>query len=214
VDGSSRADYMLRQGALTPTVKLAYGIVGRGDWARLLRFDKGPEQSGLPLSTVAQACLDAVASDAAGLVMVAETACLVGASLQGMPAGPLPETGPRSLFAFPGVRDRLSFTAEAAFTNSVSLVVGFVAGGTRAMNLRLLKPLFPSGEVWGHFHAAAFPYRPLRKGKVDLAESVQALFESGHVLGVLHLLNDWREANGAGESRFPRGACWCAPLMT
>ena len=213
-DGSNKPDYMLLQGALMPTVKVAYGILGRGGFARLLRFDKGPEQPALPLSTVVKACLGAVNSDAAGVVMVAETASLVGASLQKTPVGTPAETGARSIFAFPEVRDWLSFTAEAAFANSISLIVGFAASGTRALNPRLLKPLLPSGEVCGHFHAAAFPYRPLRKGKVGLAESVQPLFESEHVLGVLHLLNDWRDANGAGESRFLRGACWCAPLVT
>ena len=213
-DGSNRADYMLQQGALMPTVRVAYGLVGRGDLARLLRFDKGPEQSGLALSAVAQACLDAVNSDAVGFVMVAETASLVGASLQKTPVGVTAGTGARNIFAFPEVRDWLSFTAEVAFANSISLVVGFATSGKRALNPSLLKPLVPGGELCGHFHAAAFPYRPLPKGKVGLAESVQPLFESGHVLGVLHLLNDWRDANGAGESRFLRGACWCAPLTT
>lgn len=213
-DGSNRADYMLQQGALTPAVKVAYGIVGRGDPARLMRFDKGPEQPGLALSAVAQACLDAVGSDAVALVMVAETVSLVGASLQRAPLVSPTASSSRNIFAFPEVRDWLSFTAEAAFANSSSLVVGFATSGKRALNLRLLKPLVPSGELCGHFHAAAFPYRPLRKGKVGVVESVQSLFESGHVLGVLHLLNDWRDANGAGESRFLRGACWCAPLIT
>lgn len=213
-DGSNRADYMLLQGALTPMVKLAYGIVGCGDWARLLRFDKGQAQPGLPLSAVAQASLDVVNSDAIGLVMVVETASLVGASLQKIPISPAAQTSVRNTFAFPEVRDWLSFTAEPAFANSISLVVGFAARRNRALNRQLLKPLIPSGEICGHFHAAAFPYRPLRKGKVSLAESVEPLFDSGHVLGVLHLLNDWRDANGAGESRFLRGACWCAPLMT
>jgi hypothetical protein len=188
--------------------------VGRGDLARLLRFDKGPEQPSLPLSAVAQACLDAVNSDAVGLVMVAETASLVGASLQKTPVGPPTSTGAQNIFTFPEVRDWLSFTAEAAFANSISLVVGFAASGKRALNPRLIKPLVPSGELCGHFHAAAFPYRPLRKGKIGVAESVQPLFESGQVLGVLHLLNDWRDVSGAGESRFLRGACWCAPLTT
>jgi hypothetical protein len=45
-----------------------------------------------------------------------------------------------------------------------------------------------------------------------LAATVGPLFESEQVLGLLHLLNDWRIVNGAGESRFLRGACWCAPI--
>jgi len=78
--------------------------------------------------------------------------------------------------------------------------------------LRLLKPAVPSGEIQCHFHAAAFPYQPLRKGKVDLQETIRPLFESGQVLGLLHLINDWRDLHGAGESRFLRGACWWSAL--
>jgi hypothetical protein len=92
------------------------------------------------------------------------------------------------------------------------LIVGLAASAARGASLPLLKPLVRSGELRGHFHAAAFPYRPLRKGRVELPDTVGTLFESEQVLGLLHLLNDWRPASGAGESRFLRGACWCAPL--
>ena len=211
-DGSHKPDYVLLQRALTPTVKVAYGMVGRGCFRRLLRFDKGPQQASLPLSTVVRACLDALGTEAAGLVMLAETASLIGASVQKAPCGQPGASQAPDVFAFPGIRDWLSFTAEAAFVKSTCLVVGFAAAKGAGASLRLLKPLVRSGELDGHFHAAAFPYRPLRKGKADLAHTIQPLFESEQVLGVLHLLNDWRELNGAGESRFLRGACWCAPL--
>ncbi len=210
-DGTHKPDYILLQGSLTPTVQVAYGVVGCGGFGRLLRFDTGPEQASVRLSTVVQACLDALGSDAAGLVMVAETAALVGAALQKAPRRPAADQG-HSIFAFPGVRDWLSFTAEAAFANTTSLIVGLAARGARGASLRLLKPLVPAGMLHGHFHAAAFPYRPLRKGRVELAATVGLLFESEQVLGLLHLLNDWRPASGAGESRFLRGACWCAPI--
>ncbi len=209
-DGSNKPDYLLLQGALQPTLKIAYGMLGQGSFCRLLRFDKGPQEPGLPLSTVAKACLDASGGDAAGLAIVAETAALVGACLQKAPSGAAPA---QDVFSFPEVRDWLSFTAEPAFANSTCLVVGFAAGKSRVSGLRLLKPMVPSGELCGHFHAAALPYHPLRKGKVDLAETIRPLFETEQVLGVLHLLNDWRTLSGAGESRFLRGACWCAPLI-
>ena len=98
-------------------------------------------------------------------------------------------------------------------TSTTSLIVGLAAGAARGASLPLLKPLLRSAELYGHFHAAAFPYRPLRKGRVELADTVGTLFESEQVLGLLHLLNDWRPASGAGESRFLRGACWCAPIV-
>jgi anti-anti-sigma factor len=210
-DGTQKPDYMLLQGELTPTVQVAYGLVGRGGYRRLLRFDKGPEQTSVPLSVVVQACLEAVVSDAVGLVMVAETSALVGAALQKTPAHPAADQA-RSIFAFPGVRDWLSFTAEPALMNTTSLIVGVAASASRAASLGLLKPMVRSGELHGHFHGAAFPYRPLRKGRVELAATVEPLFEGEQVLGLLHLLNDWRPANGVGESRFLRGACWCAPI--
>ena len=81
-DGSNKPDYLLLQGALTPAMKVAYGMVGRGGFRRLLRFDKGPQQPSLPLSTVVRACLDTLGTEAAGLVLAAETASLIGASLQ------------------------------------------------------------------------------------------------------------------------------------
>ncbi|HEY5911325.1 MAG TPA: STAS domain-containing protein [Verrucomicrobiae bacterium] len=211
-DGSNKPDYLLSQGALQPAMKVAYGMLGQGGFRRVLRFDKGPQQPSLPLSTVVKACLEAAGSDAAGLAIVAETASLVGASLQkSTPAQPSAGRA-QDMFSFPEVRDWLSFTAEPAFANSTCIIVGFAAGKSRGPDLRLLKPMVRSGELYGHFHAAALPYRPLRKGKVDLAETIRPLFEIEHVLGVLHLLNDWRDLSGTGESRLLRGACWCAPL--
>ncbi|MBU6400009.1 MAG: STAS domain-containing protein [Verrucomicrobia bacterium] len=211
-DGSPKPDYLLLQGSLIPTVRIAYGMVGQGGFRHLIRFDKGAQQPHLPLSSVVAACLEVLGTDTAGLVMVAETACLVGASLRRMP-GPSASVAPGpELFALPGVRDWLSFTAEPAFAGSTCVMVGFAAAGSASARLRLLKPLIRSGQLGGHFHAAAFPYRPLRTGKVDLVGTVLPLFEAEHVLGVLHLVNDWREANGIGESRLLRGACWCAPL--
>ncbi len=213
-DGCNKPDYLLQQGALTPTMKVAYGMLGQGGFRRMLRFDKGAQQSSLPLSTVVKACLQALGSEAAGVVIVAETALLIGASLQKTLEQPSAAAKTPDIFSFPEVRDWLSFTAEAAFANSTCVIVGFAAAKTREAGLRLLKPMVRSGELYGHFHAAALPYRPLRKGRVGLAETIEYLFESEQVLGLLHLLNDWREVSGAGESRFLRGACWCAPLTS
>lgn len=211
-DGANNPDYMLQQGDLTPSIQVGYGMIGFGGFRKLLRFDKGPQRQGLSLSSVIGACLRANGGAPAGIVIVAETASLTGASLKSMPSSGSGSAKPAGLFAFPAVRDQLSFTTEPAFPSTTSLVVGFAAEQARADGLRLLKPLMQSGQIHGHFHAAAFPYQPLRKGKVELNQTVRPLFESGQVLGVLHLLNDWREINGAGESRFLRGACWFAPL--
>ena len=67
-------------------------------------------------------------------------------------------------------------------------------------------------EPMGHFHAAPFSHRTLPIGEIDLKGTVASLFETQHLQGVLHLLADYREAAGLGESEFVRGACWAAPL--
>ena len=43
-------------------------------------------------------------------------------------------------------------------------------------------------------------------------EPVGVLFENQGPKGLLHLLWDAREATGAGESRFVRGACWVGSI--
>jgi hypothetical protein len=98
-------------------------------------------------------------------------------------------------------------------TLGVALAVGVAARAPSALD-PFLRPLALGSPLSAHLHAATFPYRPLRKGRIDLRESVQMLFESESVQSLLHLLNDDREIVGGGESAFVRGACWVGPLGT
>jgi len=66
----------------------------------------------------------------------------------------------------------------------------------------------------GHFHAAAFSYRPVQRGQIDLKASIKTLFEGQALEGLLHLFTDDRTISGAGDSEFLRGACWIAPIST
>jgi hypothetical protein len=43
---------------------------------------------------------------------------------------------------------------------------------------------------------------------LDLADTIFALYETGQIQGLLHLLYDEREIIGAGESEFIQGNCW------
>jgi len=156
-------------------------------------------------STLAFACLDVVGADAVGVVIVAETAGLVGASLRQSPAQPL-ERG--DFFTHPAVRQRLSFTAERAFTQSVSLSAGIVARRSASVDGGQMRPLGVNGQ--GHLHAAAFKFRPIQKGFIELSHTIARLFEPDQLMGVMHLLSDDRGSAGAGESEFVRGACWIA----
>lgn len=209
-DESSTPDYLVSEGQLVPEVNLLYGLVARGQFAKQLRFEPKQTDHRIPLTELARMALDTVGKSQAVMVMVAETASLVGTALQ---RSPVEHEAGESIFDFPHVRDWFSFTAEPAHVGSLSIVVGFLS---RSFDLemepyvRIMTSPKHQDIFFGHFHAAAFPYRPLRKGRLKLQPTVEALFEGQNLAGVMHLLPDFREAVGSGESEFIRGAAWVA----
>ena len=205
-DGSNHPDFMLAREKLVPEAHMIHGILGCGGFARQLWVEK-PSGGACPLQTVALAALEALQLPAAALIIAAETSCLVGAALRHPCAG-----GQEDPFAFPAVRERLSFTTEPAFVSSVSLTAGVAGRDLPAALAPFVRPLDDAGKLSGHLHAAAFPYQPLRKGKTSLEETIQRLVEHEALLGILHLVNDSRQPSGAGQSHFIRGAVWCAGI--
>ena len=210
-DGTNVPDYLVGSAEHGSKLQVLYGLAGAGSFARLIRFDgsqacqdKASARSGsVTLSDLATCCLEVSGADMAAVVTVGEAAALVGAALRQSPAHPRDA----ELFAFPAIRSRLTFTTERAFARSLTLAVGIVARSPQPQ----LRPLGTSADLFGHFHAAAFSFRPLKRGRIDLNETVANLFETESLLGVLHLLNDTREVAGIGESEFVRGACWTGP---
>jgi len=208
-DGSSRPDFVVSEGALRPEGRLVCGLTGEGRFPLLARFEANRDKRMIPLAEVARTALSLAGTPVAVFVALTETAGLVGAALRQSPA---PAATPGARFAFPEIRDWLSFTSERAHRDSTSLLVGVVARPETSF-APLLRPL-GSPDLQAHIHAAAFPYRPLRKGPIDLHQSVRDLFESQGLQAVLHLLADRREFNGAGDSEFHRGAVWVAPVLS
>jgi anti-anti-sigma factor len=209
-DGTNVPDYLLNTGSLGADVRMLYGLLCDGPFASLVRFEAHHADAPVGLATLVACCLEQVSTQSMGLVILAETAGLVGASLRRSPAEPRADA---DFFGHPGVQGRLTFTAERAFTRSVALAAG-IATRTAPRNGDVvgaqLRPI--GGNCFGHLHAAAFPFRPLKKGLIGLSDAVTPLFEPEALLGVLHLLSDDRGAGGAGESEFIRGACWIGPL--
>lgn len=203
-DGSTRPDFLLSEGELVPEGQLLLGLLGRGGFPLLARFAVKKEFRAVGLSELAATALELAGTPAAALVAVTETSGLVGASLRQS----VVQNATADRFAFPEIRDWLSFTTERSFRDSTSLICGVVArDGTPFHDL-----LRPHGSVLGHFHAASFPYRPLQKGRIEMKATVSGLFDTHSLQSVLHLLADTREFNGVGESEFLRGALWIAPI--
>ena len=212
-------DYQLARQDFVPVVEVLYGLQCTGDFAHLARFERFQESTTVGLSSLIEQCLVLAEAETIALVMVAESAGLVGASLRRSPAAALvqPNGGAQSdLFSHPEVRDWLSFSPERVFPRSLALTVGVAArsplAGKAAALAPLLRPLDREGQLVGHFHAAPFPYAPLKKRRLNLQQTIEALFDAKEPQGVLHLLGDFRPISGAGESQVVSGACWIAPL--
>ncbi|PYS05520.1 MAG: anti-sigma factor antagonist [Acidobacteria bacterium] len=215
-DGTNVPDYMLAAATFIPELQVLYCAMAEGRFSHLARFDATKEIGAVRLSDLIHAGFEIAGSAIIGVVIVAETAGLLGASLRRSPA--LEDNGASGtrLFTFPAVREWLSYSAERAHTRSLALVVGIASRNDERQDagklFSMLRPLGPAPWPAGHFHAAAFSYRPLKKGTLDLRTMVATLFESENLESVMHLLNDTREISGAGESEFVRGACWFGPI--
>jgi anti-anti-sigma factor len=208
-------DYQVAKESFLPRVQSLYGLVAEGNFSKLLRFEPSAERQPIGLSSLAEQALSASGANLAGMVFVAETTGLVGAALKRSPAEP--RTEPTNLFAHPEIRKWLSFTPEQMYPRTLVLIAGIAARtpltGIAAELAPWLRPLHGSKPVHGHFHAAVFSYRPVKKGRLDLAQTVNLLFENEHLHAVLHLLGDDRKITGAGESEFLTGVGWVGPIV-
>jgi anti-anti-sigma factor len=203
-DGTETADYLIGSNARPVELHVRRHLTCEGGFAHLARFEPMPPRTTVTLADIASACLHVARADAAGIVAIAETSGLVGASLRQSPA--ISDGG--DFFAFPEVRTRLSFTGERAFARSLALIAGVAEHAGGPVSATEVRPLDRDSGLEGHFHAAVVPFHPFKKGRLDLGEVVHTLFETESLLGVLHLLNDDRDIAGVGQSELTRGACW------
>jgi len=215
-DGTNVPDFLLAAGDSTPEVQVCYGVAchgaGQQPFSNLVRFEA---KAGVPITLTAlvESCLELAKCPQIGIMIIAESASLVGAALR---RSPVAADVQQSSFEFPQIRDWLSFTAERSYANRVAFVAGIAVRGNPDDLAAIVRPFpKPSGAAFaGHFHAAAFSYRPIQKGQIDWKTSIRSLFE-GHALeGILHLLTDDRSISGGGETELVRGACWIAPIST
>jgi hypothetical protein len=178
-DGSNVPDYLLLGEATAANVRLCYGLSCTGQFAHLTRFET---RKGLPvtLTNLVTTNLDLVGTQAIGLVLIAESAGLMGAALRRSPVGNAPAEAP---FGYPAIREWLSFTAERAYRNTTALVVGVATREEAGALAPLLRPLGRGPQPVGHFHAAVFSHRTLPIGEIDLKGTVAALFEAQHFQG-------------------------------
>jgi anti-anti-sigma factor len=210
----SKPDYQLASGAFVPQPHLLYGLSFAGAFSQMIRFESPADGNCIGLSTLVDQCLKESGADVAGIVMIAEAAGLIGARLRRSPVPSHGGTGPS--FSHPEIRKWFSFASEHLFAHSLIVAAGVasreVPRGDAAALAPLVRRLSPDLDLYGHFHAAVFSYRPLKKRRLNLQETVLSLFEEEELQAVLHLLYDDRAISGSGESQLVTGACWVGPL--
>jgi anti-anti-sigma factor len=210
-DGTNVPDYLISSGTGLPDLKVLYAVTCEGPWRYLARFQATRKDLAVTLSALMDACLEIAGTDMAAIAMVAESSGLVGAALKQSPVAAASVTAP---FGFPEAQQWLSFTPERAYPKTLVLAAGVSARTDAGPIAPLLRPFGAEAFPAGHLHAAAFSYRPIRKGQVGLEETVRGLFETESPQALLHLLHDDRERVGAGQSEFIQGACWIGPIGT
>jgi len=209
-DGTNVPDFMVSSGELVPEMNVLYGVRCDGGFSHLLRFEAVSSDSPIPFSELVTTALEISGGRPIGMVLVAESAGMLGAALRRSPA--LAAAANASPFQYPEVRSWLSFSTERLYSRSLALISGVAAKSADDGLAPFLRRMGKEASPVGHFHAAAFSYRPLKKGDIDLHATVATLFETETLQGVLHLLADDRETAGPRESEFVRGACWMGAL--
>jgi anti-sigma B factor antagonist len=203
-------DYVIQEGNLIPRVETLYGLSGTGDFSTMVRFDALADGTGtLPFSELANTLLELSAASAIAFVVLAEAACMVGASLLRSPAlGALPRT-------VPAIREWLSFTTERVSDKCLALLVGVASRdfpGHPAADF--LRPLGPDATVCAHVHAAIFGYRPVQRGELPFTGTISKIVGASSPKALLHIMADSRPYDGVGETELSRGACWIGELNT
>ena len=152
-DGTNVPDFLLAEGTARPDVQVCYGIVCSSAtpqplFSSMIRFKRRKSSAPAAFPLLLESCLDLADAQQVGIVMIAESAGLVGAALR---RSPVKANAENNAFQFPEIREWLSFTAERAHTKSVVLVVGIAVRGNAealdASNSTISKPVGFSA-VW------------------------------------------------------------------
>lgn len=209
-DGSNVPDYLIAEGSFIPELQVLYALVCKGSFGSLARFEANSEPGVLSLSDLAEISLEISGAATSGIVIIAESAGLIGAALR---QAPTQSALSGELFHYPEARRWLSFSPERTHIRSLVVIAGVASRSPNGRLALMLRPIAPSSSIKGHFHAAAFSYRPIQKGRVDLKTTIKSVFEGETLQGVLHLLADDRESASPAQSEFIRGSCWISPVV-
>jgi hypothetical protein len=197
---------MYSSGQLVATICELYGLHFDANFSHAIRFESETTKSTIGLSVLTETLSDMLQLDAYVMVMLAESGGLIGTSLNKAPVGG------EKLFTFPEIKNTVNFTTEPVHHKKLLVSVGVFAKKPSNGLERFTRKLDPEKQAQGHFHAAVFPFMPMKKTDIDLCETIDYLFNYSELNDIMHLTNDKREISGLGESQFSHGFCWLSPF--
>jgi len=205
-------DFMLKEGNLTPSIKMLYGILLEGSFGKFVRFSPTTNGNSISMSKIMREISKHTNLSDLAMVMMAESTGMVGVAVKRSPAV-IVKSG---LFSFPQIKENLNLTTEPEYSGEISLSLSVVTTAEESDLKKITRDAAPGvvgfENLRHHTHSAIFAYRPITKSELKIEDAVRLLFEEDKIESVLHLINDRREATGAGESEFSQGVCWVGKI--
>jgi hypothetical protein len=203
-------DYIVPTGDLLAEVNVLSGLIWEGIPTGRAGFEPAGDEPFVRLDELIEAVLAQTDATTIAIVVAGEVHGLVGAELirplGEARGGDTPVAGSRDVTA-----TWLSFSREPVYARHTAVIAGVVTRGSGSGLLADFVRPVPGRSFSSHCHAVVFPYRPLRRGGLDLAATVADLAASTP-LAVLHLVADPHPVLGSGRSELARGGVWFAPL--
>ncbi len=209
-DGTNSPDYAIAAGKYVPELQIAYGIICEGYFSKLFQFESVLNKPPVKLSQIANLLLKMNKEKKLCIVIAGEIAGLVGAALN---VSPFEKEKGFNPFSYPDVKESVNYTTERDFSRTLGVIIGIVSDSAEYSLADFTKPLNKDGKIFGHFHAAVFQYKPIKKNVSDLTEIINPLFEDEQLETVKHLINDDREIMGIGETELIHGLCWAGKIV-
>ncbi len=237
-DGSKKPDYLISAGGFAPDISYLYCASCEAEYYAAFNFKSAQAGISVKLSDIIKTAHDIAGSSDIITIIIGELKGVVGASLSVPPcsgknnvrssAGLNCDTSVSNVnsqggesasdkegpYSFSQLRDNFNITAEPEYNGYIAVCAGIssIKPSPDSAVASFLRPLAPGVLISGHFHSSIFEFTPLKKNCKDPAELLMMLYEKKAPETVLHLINDWRAINGAGETEFINGTCWMVKI--
>ena len=201
-DGSKIPDYAVKAGRLEPEINCLCSLHAVGNFSNRISFEPAEFSLSLSLEELAAGLAQTSGQKQFVFLMIAESCGLVGVSLSA------PPVDRKKLFEFPGIRENINFTTEPAHTGMLTVSLGVYSLEPQEALKSFLRPVKPGSSAFIHTHTAVFPFQTLPKQETSAVKHFLHLLGSSIVQDVLHLINDYRDFAGIGDSTFKQGIAW------